>query len=212
MTIARFAAKALIAFQTTLALSAAVIYDGGPPNGASSLNVSLLVVAQQFTLTNAATLQGLILYDTNFSNLPNRFGGTIGFRFLSDNAGTPGTSQALGSDPTVQLINNRILVNLGSIPLGAGTYWLAVHEGAMGTPSDGSTVFWNTTASAPAGVADVRFTSDLNGLSGYSTFNTAGLKGAFQLLDAPAYNPIPEPSTWVLMLSAGGFLLLLRRR
>ncbi|GEM_PF-7080675 len=33
MIIARFSAKALFVFQTALALSAAVIYDGGGPNG-----------------------------------------------------------------------------------------------------------------------------------------------------------------------------------
>jgi hypothetical protein len=47
-------------------------------------------------------------------------------------------------------------------------------------------------------------------LSGYSSLGD--IKLAFQLLDAPAYNAVPERSTRVLMLSAGGFLLLRRRR
>lgn len=59
----RFASKTLFLFQTSLVLSAAVIYDGGAPNGVDASR-------------------------------------------LSDNAAAPGTSQSLGSDSTVQLINN----------------------------------------------------------------------------------------------------------
>lgn len=220
ITIARFSAKALLVFQKALALSAAVIYDGGGPNGADGTNLSSFVAAQQFTLTNAATLQGLMFFGSaNINNVPSQFGGTIGFRILLDNAGAPGAGQALGSDSTVQLINNgtqnlgtdeyRFLVNLGSIPLGNGTYWLALHEGTMGTASDGTTISWKITGSAPAGAAFRLATPQLDGLAGY---RPGPFKLALQLLDAPAYNAVPEPSTWVLMLSAGGFLLLRRRR
>ena len=100
-------------------------------------------------------------------------------------------------------------MNLGSIPLGNGTYWLALHEGVMGTASDGTSNYWDTTSSAPAGAASARVTSQLNGLSGYGS---SGSKLAFQLLDTPAYNVVPGPSTWALMLSASGFLLLRRNR
>jgi len=200
---------------------AAVVYDGGAPDGVQGRRLSSLVIANQFTLTNAATLQGLIFFGSaDINDVPSQFGGTIGFRILLDNAGAPGTSQALGSDSTVQLINNgtqnfgtdeyRFLVNLGSISLGAGTYWLALHEGTMGTAYDGTDIYWDTTGSAPAGTPNAQeTTTDLSGLSGYGA-SSATL--AFQLLDAPAYNAVPEPSTCVLMLSAGGILLLRRRR
>lgn len=59
-------------------------------------------------------------------------------------------------------------MNLGPIPLAAGTYWLALHEGTMGTAFDGTGIYWDTTGSAPAG-ADRQITSQLSGLSGYST-------------------------------------------
>ena len=108
-----------------------------------------------------------------------------------DNAGAPGTSQALGSDSTVQRINTGtqnagtdgygFLVNLGDIPLGNGAY-----------------IFWDTTSSAPAGAASARFTSELNGLFGYSS---SGSKLAFQLLDTPACNAVTMPSTCPLLLS-----------
>jgi hypothetical protein len=199
---------------------AAVVYDGGAPDGVQGLRLSSGMIANQFTLTNAATLQGLIFFGSaDINNVASQFGGTIGFRILLDNAGAPGTSQALGSDSTVQLINNgtqnfgkdeyRFLVNLGSISLGAGTYWLALHEGTMGTASDGTEIYWDSTGSAPAGMPNHQSTADLSGLSGYSE---RFRKNAFQLLDSPAYNAVPEPSTWVLMLSAGGILLLRRRR
>jgi hypothetical protein len=222
MTLPKLAAKALFLLQTSLALSAAVIYNGGGPNGVNGAGISNGVIAMQFTLANAANLQGLMfLGSANVNNVPSQFSGTIGFRFLTDNAGTPGTSLALGSDSSVRLIDNatrnagtheyQFLVNLGSIPLGAGTYWLALHEGTMGTPGDGTIIFWSTTSSAPLGTPVARVTSDLNGLTGY-TNTVLNSPLAFQLLDAPAYNPIPEPSTWVLSLSAAAFLLLRRRR
>jgi hypothetical protein len=199
---------------------AAVVYDGGAPDGADGFRLSSGVIANQFTLTNAATLQGLMFFGgADINDVASQFVGTIGFRILSDNAGAPGTSQALGSDSTVQLINNgtqnfgtdeyRFLVNLGSISLGVGTYWLALHEGTMGTAYDGTTIYWDSTGSAPAGTPNAQGTFDLSGLSGYVAGN---FKLAFQLLDSPAYNAVPEPSTWVLMLSAGGILLLRRRR
>jgi hypothetical protein len=220
MSFTRFATTTLLLFQTSLALSAAVIYDGGAPDGVNGANLSARVSAQSFTLASAAALQGLIfLGSADVDDVPSRFSGTIGFRFLSNNAGAPGTSLALGSDSSVQLVDNRtknlgtdeyrFLVNLGSIPLAAGTYWLALHEGTMGTAFDATTIYWDTTSSAPAGAATWQTTTDLGGLSGYSS---EAFKLSFQLLDAPAYNAVPEPSTWVLMLSAGGFLLLLRRR
>ena len=221
MPFTRFATRTLLLLQTSLALSAAIIHDEGAPNRVNGSNLSSFVTAEQFTLASAATLQGLIFFGSaNGNNVPSQFSGTIGFRFLSNDSGAPGTSLALGSDSSVQLVDNgtqnwgtneyRFLVNLGPIPLAAGTYWLALHEGNMGTAFDGTEISWDTTGSAPAG-ADRQTTSQLSGLSGYST-SPPSLKLAFQLLDAPAYNAVPEPSTWVLMLSAGGFLLLLRRR
>jgi hypothetical protein len=126
---------------------------------------------------------------------------------------------AAGSDANVQLIDNgttnagpfaeyRFLVNLGSISLGAGTYWLALHEGAFGAPFDGTSIFWDSTGSAPNAhcVCDLRF----DGAHKFRKNRFLPGALAFQLLDSPAY--VPEPSGWALLLSAGGLLLQRRRR
>lgn len=81
----------------------------------------------------------------------------------------------------------------------------------MGTAFDATTIYWDTTSSAPAGAATFQVTTDFGGPSGYNN-SSKPLTLAFQLLDAPASNAVPEPSTWVLLLSAGGFPLLRRRR
>ncbi len=221
MSFLRAALQAVLIFQTSLALSAAVIYDGGSPDGVDGASISAQTAAQQFTLADATTLQGLLFFGSAFVNdVPSHFGGTIGFRFLADNAGAPGTSLFLGSDSSVQLINNgtqnpgmdeyRFLVNLGSVPLAAGTYWLAFHEGLMGTADDGTPIFWSSTSSAPPGTADFYATFQADGLAPYGSSEL--FQTAFQLRDTPAYTSVPEPSTWVLVLSAGGLLFLQRNR
>ena len=102
----RFASKALFLFQTSLILSAAVIYDGGAPNGVDASRLSEFVAAQQFTLASAATFHSLMFFGSAFVNkVPSEFGEIIGFHIFLGNAGAPGTSQALGSDPTVRRIN-----------------------------------------------------------------------------------------------------------
>ena len=81
MATCRFAFKALFLFQTSLVLSAAVIYDGGAPNGVDASRLSEFVAAKQFTLANAATLQGLMFFGSAFvNNVPSQFGRIIGFR------------------------------------------------------------------------------------------------------------------------------------
>lgn len=207
---------ALLLTAAASVLPAATVFDSGGPDGVSGGSISGLVYASSFTLSSASTLQGLIFFGSAFVNdVPSQFSGTIGFRILADSAGNPGSSLALGSDAGVVLVDNgtfndgtkeyRFLVNLGSIALGAGTYWLALHEGVMGAANDGTIIFWNTTGST---LSQVQSTSDLNGLTGY-----AATRGSlsFQLLDAPAHG-VPEPSSWALMLGAGAMLTRRLRR
>jgi hypothetical protein len=73
MPIPRFATTTFLLRQTSLALSAAVIYDGGRPDGDNGSRLTSDVSAQQSTL---ATLQGLMFFGSaNSNNLPSQFSG-----------------------------------------------------------------------------------------------------------------------------------------
>ena len=172
-----------------------VVYDSGGPDGVNGISLNI-PVAENFSIGSAAVLNQLVFFGSaNIDDVASQFSGTIGFRILNDNAGAPGSSVAVGSDPSVVLIDNhtvnagteefRFVVNLGSISLGPGTYWLALREGAMGTLPDNTLIFWDSTASTSSGLPQV--TSDGDGLTGYSVFGNESL--AFQLVSTP------EPGT-----------------
>jgi hypothetical protein len=115
----RFATGTLLLLQTYLALSVGVIYDGGVPDRINRSRLSSFVPAEQFTLASAATLQGLNVFGSaDVNNVPSRFSGTIGFRFLSNDSGAPGTSLALGSDNSVPLVDNGTQ-NVGAMSIGS---------------------------------------------------------------------------------------------
>ena len=76
----------------------------------------------------------------------------------------------------------------------------------MGTASDGTLIYWDTTGST---LSQFRITADFAGLTGYVPGTSDSL--AFQLLDAPAHG-VPEPSAWALMLGAGAMLARRLRR
>jgi hypothetical protein len=82
------------------------------------------------------------------------FSGTLGWAIYSDNAGQPGTLLASGQDTAPTLTDTGVQdasgcdivrVDAGfpsAVVLPAGRYWLALHEGNWGSPSDGSIVWW----------------------------------------------------------------------
>jgi len=85
------------------------------------------------------------------------FDGTLGWAIYDDDGGKPGTLVASGEDAAPELADSglqsasdadvvRARLRLGSrITLDAGTYWLALHEGAWGSPPDGTPVYWAST-------------------------------------------------------------------
>ncbi|MDQ1349280.1 MAG: hypothetical protein QG573_2659 [Acidobacteriota bacterium] len=82
------------------------------------------------------------------------FSGTLSWAIYSDASGDPGTLVASGTDSTPSLLDSglnfnsggdivRVRIELSPAPnLAAGTWWLALHEGAWGSASDGSNVSW----------------------------------------------------------------------
>jgi hypothetical protein len=189
------------AFATTL-------YTNGASDQADGSNITGFVAADDFVHGGAVVLSGGTFWSSaNSDPFQDQFSGLIGWAIFADNGGSPGSILFSGSDSSPVLTDTglqifgteewRIDFSFGSIVLSGGTYWLALHEGALGTPDDGTTIFWDTTASTHGALS--QFTADLTAATGWS-FNS-GLKGgsgsdlAFQLTGSTSGPAVPEPST-----------------
>lgn len=192
-----------------------IVYNSGLPDGVNSLDMTTGPVAENFTIAGPAVLNQLIFFGSaTVDDVFSQFSGTIGFRILTDNAGAPGSSVALGSDASVVISDNhtqnsgteeyQFSVNLGSIALNPGTYWLALHEGAMGTPSDGTPIYWDSTASVISATPQV--TDDPNALIGYTIFDSSFPSLSFELISEP------EPGTTGLFALGGAMIWFNRKR
>lgn len=117
----------------------------------NSANITAFTHADDFVLQNASTLTSLsaMLTDdvSNNNGVLDSFSGTLSWGIYSNNAGSPGTLLFSGEGtPTLtdtgqqDFYNNDIvradLTFTTAVVLDAGTYWLALHEGAWGSPSD----------------------------------------------------------------------------
>lgn len=119
--------------------------------------ISDALAANDFTLAATTRIEAVDLFLTDAENNDNNqldgFGGTLGWGVFDDDGGAPGSLLASGSG-SPQLVNapfqaeysdvvraRLVLSRLGALP--AGTYWLAVREGAWGAAlaSDPS-IFW----------------------------------------------------------------------
>jgi hypothetical protein len=199
------------AFLFLASAHAGTIYNNGPPDQADGANITGFVAADDFALAGSVTLTGGSFWSSaNFDPFANSFSGTIGWGILANVSGSPGSILFSGSDSSpvltdtgVQIFGTeewRIDFSLGSINLNSGIYWLALHEGSLGTPDDGTTIFWDTTGSQTGSLS--QFTADVTGASGWS-FNSGLRSGsgsdlAFLLSGTSGGGtptPSPEPST-----------------
>jgi hypothetical protein len=208
-----------------------IISNNGAPDQSDGANITGFVAADDFSLAGAATLtRGTFWSSANFDPFGDSFSGTLGWAILADNAGSPGAILFSGSDsaPALTETGNQIFgteewkvdFSLGSVSLNSGTYWLALHEGALGTPDDGTTVYWDTTGAQTGSLSQI--TADVTAASGWSP-NVALVGGngsdlAFELSGnsgsgGGGVTPTPEPSGIGLVGAAiAGMLLVIRRK
>ena len=210
----------------TVSAHAGTLYNNGAPDQADGSNITGFVAADDFALAASVTLTGGSFWSSaNFDPFANSFSGTIGWGILANTSGSPGSllfsgadSSPLLTDTGVQIFGTeewRIDFSFGSVNLNAGIYWLALHEGALGTPDDGTTIFWDTTASQTGSLSQI--TAVVSGARGWSF--KRGLRGgggsdlAFLLsgTGSGGGTPTPEPSTWGLVSVALVGASILRR-
>jgi hypothetical protein len=149
--------------------AAPVAWDqAGVADGANSYEITDAVEAADFTLAVAASFSAVDVWladDTiNDDGLLTSFDGTLGWAIYDNDGGKPGNLIQRGADAAPALFDTglqdivdadivRARVRFGSsISLAAGTYWLALREGAW-TESANFTFLWWVVAGQNVGNA-----------------------------------------------------------
>ena len=191
---------------TPHALADIVVVDNSPPNHLNGSNLGFAFQAEDFRLAAGATLTSVRFWSLEGSGA---YRGNISWSIMSNGAGAPGaTTLASGTQNSVSrtalgsyldLTEYRNDFGLGTpLMLGAGTYWLVLHNGAPGNLGDPNEFYWETTAVN----STLRGSERFDRLSGWTS---NGLEHAFQV------SAVPEPAH-VLMLLAGMTLVGCIRR
>jgi hypothetical protein len=189
---------------------------GGPliwnQNSISSLdafNLSYYVAASDFTLGTAQSFSTIELWI--WTALDADFSGTMSWKIYTDNAGKPGTEIAGGVDASTRVVPTgfnyfgydvrQVRVSLRrSVTLAAGSYWLALHEGAWGSAGDGTSFYWDQTTSN----FGYQTLLDDNPAAPASWNAVAGPDVAFVLFNEELFGSDFEPATSCAWSNVGG--------
>lgn len=174
-----------------------VVYDNGPPNGAGGNEMTQWIQAEDFFFAAPTSFDQIRFWSVEGS--PGYTGGGIQWWIFDNNAGSPGTILDNGiATPTraaqgpgccgLARYQNDLFVS--SVSLGAGTYWLGLHNGTSYATRD--EMYWETTnpnATIP-GHESAGGTMD--------NWSSNDSEHAFQLLNNGA-TAVPEPASMALL-------------
>jgi hypothetical protein len=160
-------------------------------------------IADDFQLTAPASITSMLFWATE--SVWPLFDGTVGWAFYTDNGSGPDTLLYSGTDYNLVPVDTGLTagqggysirtigLDFGGIDLGSGTYWIALRDGAWGTPSVGTNLGWleATRAVLPGGIRTGLPDNDP------TTWNTVLGTQAFTL---SAGDPAPEPATFILII------------
>jgi hypothetical protein len=187
--------------------AAATIVDTGPGNPAPSAVVGpTLATFGQFQLTEEVLIKGLEFY----GNVP--VGGTATFGIWADNNGSPffnifAEQVELPTTTTAGWYGDISLNNGDGYTLFAGTYWISFYNG-------GGAMTANHFGGAPNGL-DKEFQFTPLPIASFVPIDSVDLAWRITGDVATQAAPVPEPSTWAMLLlgfGAAGFMLRRSRR
>jgi hypothetical protein len=185
-----------------------VIYDNGGPNQLGGSEMTRFIQAEDFVLSAATKFTDVRFWSLE---LPVGYQGSFVWQIYGDNAGQPGSLLNSGEAVPLRRSTGKTFgayqeyentFSAGIISLGAGTYWLGLHNGPL-TTATLQNVRWETTGQIhnPTGFEDAT-------PFGVGPWEATGLEHAFQL-------GVPEPSqiaTGVLLLGGVAGYVVRRRR
>jgi hypothetical protein len=182
------------------------VFDNGPPNHQSASNLGFAWQAEDFTLSAGQMPTSVQFWTLEDHSGADPYRGSISWAILAAPGGSilrTGSASTLTRTALTSYLGlneYRYDFSLGSpLALGAGTYWLVLHNGAFGNLGDANEFLWETAAANASATG-------MESFDGGQTWTSTPYQHAFVL------SAVPEPAS-VAML-AGGLLLAgcLRRR
>ncbi|MFM9915631.1 MAG: PEP-CTERM sorting domain-containing protein [Rhizobacter sp.] len=175
--------------------AAAPVYDNGAPDQVYGTQMSDAVVAEDFVLAAEAAITNLRFW--SIQSAPADYLGSVYWAIYSDAAGTPGgllfggitvptTAVATGNSTGFGYAEYVFDADVLDFALGAGTYWLGLHNGPA-TSIDATEMLWSTTASVVG--SESMYFDATSGWLGGGTHLAFALDGTF------VGNPPPPPPT-----------------
>ena len=186
-----------------------VVYDNGGPNQHGGSGMADFLQSEDFTLAGATTITDVHFW--NFQLVTGDYKGSIYWAIQSNAAGTPGAIVASGTTSAVTRSATGLKdtsgtyfeytdsFNIAPTLLGAGTYWLTLHDGAI-SDSNFADFYWEWT--------NDNGNSQEFDLVGGGPWVAALTEDAFQLTGTT----IPEPGSVVLLVTILGGLSLSKFR
>ncbi|MEQ1886883.1 MAG: PEP-CTERM sorting domain-containing protein [Bryobacteraceae bacterium] len=204
---------ALVSLLASVPVFATTVYGTNTPQFIGS-NITQTRAADSFTIGSSETITDVQFFASVFSGvLADNFSGSITYAFYNDAAGS------LGSIVTSGTVNGLTGVSWGvcgagqcstidfalnsALNLGAGTYWLEIHEGTSLSNNDGSAITW-AGFNAVSGIS--LFSSSLETAPGTNSVS----ERSFSLFNNAA--SVPEPSSMLLIGGGLAGILLYKRR
>jgi hypothetical protein len=183
----------------------AQVWDNGVPDYYDGYNISQWLFADNFSFTSLTTVRWFRAWGLEVPAWHGTWSGSLYWEIYSGGSGGPSSLVATGLSAGRSLYHTYLYggttpwnfyehnVNIGSLPLAAGDYWLVLHDGATNTIPTNS-YFWATSDDF-SGTAR----GDYNPFDG--TWSPYNVELAFQLYDTefPGTGVVPEPSTVILL-------------
>ena len=179
----------------------AQLVNNGLPNGVGGNEMTQWIQAEDFTLGGASILNSVRFWSLGATG---SYQGSINWQIYSNSAGVPGSVLYFGlATPTTTAYPGAACCGfpeglqldfaLPAIALGAGTYWLGLHNGPLSTTTR-LDFYWATTNGNATGTGEEDI-APFGDVLASPWFNNAN-EHAFQL---NATNVVPEPATMTLL-------------